>query len=69
MNRLREYSWKDWINVPKNKELYNSNMNEGLRQFQLEKNQGSLHNLNMIQMVVYLKSQDLLEEYLPINIT
>ena len=38
MNRLREYSWKDWINVPKNKELYNSNMNEGLRQFQLEKN-------------------------------
>ena len=38
MSTLREYSWKDWINVPKNKELYNSNMNEGLRQFQLEKN-------------------------------
>ena len=35
---MREYSWQDWINVPKNKELYNSNMNEGLRQFQLEKN-------------------------------
>ena len=36
MSTLREYSWKDWINVPKNKELYNSNMNEGLRQFKLE---------------------------------
>ena len=38
MSTLREYSWKDWINVPNNKKLYNSNMNEGLRQFQLEKN-------------------------------
>ena len=37
MSTLREYSWKDWVNVPKNKELYNSNMKEGLRQFQLEK--------------------------------
>ena len=36
MNVLREYSWKDCINVPKNKELSKSNMNEGLRQFKLE---------------------------------
>jgi len=34
---IREYSWKDWISNPKNKELYNKDMNEGLRQFQLEK--------------------------------
>ncbi len=34
---VREYSWKDWIGNPKNKELYNRDMNEGLRQFQLEK--------------------------------
>jgi hypothetical protein len=38
MSVLREYNWRDWIDVPKNKELYNSDMKEGLRQFQLEKN-------------------------------
>jgi len=38
MSVLREYNWKDWINVPANKGLYNSDMKEGLRQFQLEKN-------------------------------
>jgi len=37
MSRTHEYSWNDWINIPKNKELYNANMNEGLRLFQLEK--------------------------------
>lgn len=31
------YSWKEWISVPKNKELYNKNMQEGLRQFKMEK--------------------------------
>ena len=36
MNVLREYSWKDWMQNPKNKELYNRDMNEGLRQFKLE---------------------------------
>ena len=36
MNGIREYGWKDWISVPKNKELYNRDMNEGLRQFKLE---------------------------------
>jgi hypothetical protein len=34
---IREYSWKDWMSVPQNKELYKRNMKEGLRQFQLEK--------------------------------
>jgi hypothetical protein len=34
---IREYSWNDWIGNPKNKELYNKDMKEGLRQFQLEK--------------------------------
>jgi hypothetical protein len=37
MARIREYGWRDWIAVPKNRELYNENMNEGLRQFKLEK--------------------------------
>jgi len=37
MARIREYGWRDWITVPKNRELYNENMNEGLRQFKLEK--------------------------------
>ena len=37
MTRIREYGWRDWISVPKNKELYNKNMTEGLRQFKLEK--------------------------------
>ena len=37
MARIREYCWRDWITVPKNRELYNENMNEGLRQFKLEK--------------------------------
>ena len=36
MNGIREYGWKDWISVPKNKELYNRDMNEGLRKFKLE---------------------------------
>ena len=36
MSTLREYSWKDWMQNPKNKELYNRDMNEGLRQFKLE---------------------------------
>jgi len=36
MNNIREYGWKDWISVPKNKELYNRDMSEGLRQFKLE---------------------------------
>lgn len=34
---IREYSWRDWMSVPQNRELYNRNMKEGLRQFQLEK--------------------------------
>jgi hypothetical protein len=34
---IREYSWQDWIGNPQNKELYNKDMKEGLRQFQLEK--------------------------------
>jgi hypothetical protein len=34
---IREYSWNDWMSNPKNKELYNKDMKEGLRQFQLEK--------------------------------
>jgi len=37
MARIREYGWRDWISVPKNRELYNENMKEGLRQFKLEK--------------------------------
>jgi hypothetical protein len=37
MARIREYGWKDWISVPKNREIYNENMTEGLRQFKLEK--------------------------------
>mgnify|MGYP003126668921 CR=1 FL=1 len=37
MARIREYSWKDWISVSKNRELYDKNMKEGLRQFNLEK--------------------------------
>ena len=36
MNGIREYGWRDWISVPKNKELYNKDMSEGLRQFKLE---------------------------------
>ena len=43
MSTLREYSWKDWVNVQKNKELYNSNMKEGLRQFKLEKQRRDNH--------------------------
>jgi hypothetical protein len=34
---IREYSWRDWIGNPQNKQLYNKDMGEGLRQFQLEK--------------------------------
>lgn len=34
---IREYSWQDWVSNPKNKELYQKDMKEGLRQFQLEK--------------------------------
>jgi len=34
---IREYSWNDWMSNPKNKELYNKDMKEGLRQFKLEK--------------------------------
>lgn len=34
---IREYTWKDWISVPKNKELYQKDMSEGLRQFKMEK--------------------------------
>lgn len=34
---IREYSWNDWMSNPKNKELYNKDMKEGLRQYQLEK--------------------------------
>ena len=34
---IREYSWRDWMSVPQNRELYKRNMKEGLRQFQLEK--------------------------------
>tara|TARA_R110000824_G_scaffold314033_1_gene500896 strand:- start:315 stop:488 length:174 start_codon:yes stop_codon:yes gene_type:complete len=37
MARIREYGWQDWISVPKNRELYNESMTEGLRQFKLEK--------------------------------
>ena len=37
MSTLREYSWNDWMSNPKNKELYNKDSKEGLRQFQLEK--------------------------------
>ena len=33
----REYGWKQWISVPKNREIYNENMKEGLRLFKLEK--------------------------------
>tara|TARA_B100001094_G_C17814731_1_gene615564 strand:- start:74 stop:247 length:174 start_codon:yes stop_codon:yes gene_type:complete len=49
-----EYTWKEWISVPKNKELYNGNMQEGLRQFKIEKSRRDaklkstvfLHNYN-----------------------
>jgi len=49
-----EYTWKEWISVPKNKELYNENMQEGLRQFKIEKSRRDaklkstvfLHNYN-----------------------
>ena len=34
---IGEYSWRDWMSVPQNRELYKRNMKEGLRQFQLEK--------------------------------
>lgn len=34
---IREYSWNDWMSNPKNKELYNKDMKEGLRQYHLEK--------------------------------
>ena len=34
---IREYSWNDWMSNPKNKELYNNDSKEGLRQFKLEK--------------------------------
>ena len=34
---IREYSWSNWISVPKNKELYQKDMKEGLRQYQIEK--------------------------------
>jgi hypothetical protein len=34
---VREYRWQDWMSNPKNKELYERDMKEGLRQFQLEK--------------------------------
>jgi len=34
---IREYSWQDWISNPQNKQLYNKDMTEGLRQFKLEK--------------------------------
>jgi len=34
---IREYTWRDWMSIPQNRELYNRNMKEGLRQFRLEK--------------------------------
>jgi len=34
---IREYSWRDWMSVPQNRELYKRDMKEGLRQFKLEK--------------------------------
>jgi len=37
ISMIREYSWQDWISNPQNKQLYNKDMKEGLRQFQLEK--------------------------------
>jgi hypothetical protein len=40
---LREYSWNDWMRNPKNKELYNKDSKEGLRQFQLEKQRRDNH--------------------------
>ena len=37
MGIIRAYGWNDWISVPKNRELYDKNMKEGLRQFKMEK--------------------------------
>jgi len=36
MSMIRQYSWQDWINIPTNKALYNSDAKEGMRQFTLE---------------------------------
>lgn len=34
---IREYTWRDWMSIPQNRELYQRDMKEGLRQFKLEK--------------------------------
>lgn len=48
------YSWKEWISIPKNKDLYNNNMQEGLRQFKMEKSRRDAK----LKSIVYLHNHN-----------
>lgn len=36
MNNTKQYSWKEWISIPQNKELYQKDQLSALKLFQLE---------------------------------